>query len=95
MSTKSNCNKKDFWEEEYLRVHSLREVLLAEELVSHLFEKGFKQVTLSVVRTKKSLIYRLEGERTSGVKLVKQAETLDELEGQIFNLKSKKLSDLI
>ena len=94
MSTKSSY-KKDFWEEEYLRIHSLREVVLAEELVNHLFNKGFKEVTRSVVRTKKSLVYKLEGLRASGVKLVKQAETLEELEGQVFNLKSTNLSDLI
>lgn len=94
MSTKSSY-KKDFWEEEYLRIHSLREVMLAEELVNHLFKKGFKEVTLSVVRTRKSLIYKLEGLRPQGVKLVKQAETLEELEGQVFNLKSSSLSDLL
>lgn len=93
----SSCNRCDFFEQEALRLHSIAEVALAEELTNSLLDKGYREVTLSVIRTRKGTSYRLEGRKSKDVCLVKRADTLEELESSVMgngNLKVK-LSDYL
>jgi hypothetical protein len=90
-------NKKSFWEEEALRLHSIAEVVLADNLTKFLLNKGYKEVTLSVISTRKGTSYRLEGRKSKEVCLVKRADSLEQLESSVMGNGSLevKLSDYL